>query len=109
MGSEMCIRDRISNAVDFSADNSVIYIGLYRRRGRLVIFVENQGTPLAADVKENLFEPMFSQRQQRDDQPHMGLGLYIVRLIADFHSASVEALNLEPDAVRFEVAFPAIP
>ncbi len=96
----------ISNAVDFSAEGSIIYIGLYRRREQLVMFVENQGVPLAAGVKDNLFEPMVSEREHRDDQPHMGLGLYIVRLIAQFHGASVEALNLQPDAVRFEVAFP---
>ncbi|MEM7258013.1 MAG: ATP-binding protein, partial [Pseudomonadota bacterium] len=95
----------VSNAIDFSAEGSTIYIGLYRRRERLIVFVENRG-PVLADVN-NLFEPMVSQREHRDDQPHMGLGLYIVRLIADFHLATVEAQNIAPDSVRFEVGFPA--
>lgn len=96
----------ISNAVDFSVDGSTIFIGLYRRRERYIVFVENRGPALATDVGGNLFEPMVSQRDHRDDQPHMGLGLYIVRLIADFHGATVEAMNVEPESVRFEVGFP---
>ncbi len=96
----------VSNALDFSESGSIITIGLYQSRGRAVVFVENQGPMIAADVIDNLFEPMVSQRDQRDDHPHMGLGLYIVRLIASFHNATVAAINLQPDAVRIEVAFP---
>lgn len=96
----------ISNAVDFSAEGATIYIGMFRRRTRLVLFVENQGPAISRRVRDTLFEAMISQRDHRDDQPHMGLGLYIVRLIAEFHNATVEAVNLEPSSVRFEVAFP---
>ena len=35
-----------------------------------------------------LFESLFEQRQGRDDKPHFGLGLYIVRLIAEFHGGT---------------------
>ena len=36
---------------------------------------------------------MISIRASRGEQPHLGLGLYIVRLIADFHDGQVEARN----------------
>ena len=34
------------------------------------------------------------RRQGREDKPHLGLGLYIVRLVAEFHQGEVEAENL---------------
>ena len=52
---------------------------------------------------------MVSERQVRDDQPHMGLGLHIVKLIADFHRATVTAINLvEQKTVRMTIVFPLI-
>jgi two-component system sensor histidine kinase ChvG len=40
-----------------------------------------------------LFESLFEQRQGRDDKPHFGLGLYIVRLVAEFHGGTAVAAN----------------
>jgi signal transduction histidine kinase len=38
---------------------------------------------------------------------HLGLGLYIVRLVAEYHGGAVRARNLVPGAgVRFEVELP---
>jgi signal transduction histidine kinase len=38
---------------------------------------------------------------------HLGLGLYIVRLVAEFHGGKVRARNLPgADGVRFEVELP---
>ena len=48
--------------------------------------------------------------EPRREQSHLGLGLYIVRLVAEFHGGSVRALNLaNAGGVRFEVAVPLAP
>ena len=100
----------LSNAVDFSPENSTITLGLRSTEsGRLVVSVENQGHPLPSTMGKELFEPMVSQRHIRDDQPHMGLGLYIVKLIADYHDATADAVDLPSrQSVRFLVSFPVI-
>ena len=96
----------ISNAVDFSRPGSVIYLHLHRYEHLVHVTVENTGSPLPVDAEE-LFEPMVSVRESRDDQPHMGFGLHIVKLIADFHQAKVSADNhTQQNTVSFTVSFP---
>ena len=64
--------------------------------------------PVPADMQDRLFESMVSVRKEQDQQdPHLGLGLYIVRLISGFHGAHALARNLEDGSgVEIRVEFP---
>jgi len=42
-----------------------------------------------------LFESMVSVRPEGANEPHLGLGLYMVRLIAQFHGGEARAANRE--------------
>jgi signal transduction histidine kinase len=89
----------VENAVDFAASGTAIRISL-AGDGRLR--VENQGPPLPDAIRESLFESMVSLRGERaGGTPHLGLGLYIARLIAEFHGGTLRAENL-PGGVAFE-------
>ncbi len=59
-------------------------------------------------MQDRLFESMVSVRGKSDqDEPHLGLGLYIVRLIAEFHGARVSARNrVEGNGVEILIDFP---
>lgn len=57
--------------------------------------MSNQGPALPADIGEHIFDSMVSVREQdKQQQPHLGLGLYVARLIADYHQAQIKAENL---------------
>lgn len=97
----------MSNAVDFSVPGSEIILWLDADDQFIHLSVENSGSQLPDS--NDLFAPMVSIRASRDDQPHMGFGLHIVRLIADFHNARCSARNVaQQNAVRFTVSFPVI-
>jgi len=94
----------IDNAVDFSPAGALIIVRLRLDSQAPVIEVDNPGPALPAHVQGRLFESLWQSRAGADSQPHFGLGLYIVRLIAEFHGGEASAANL-PDGsgVRFAV------
>jgi dedicated sortase system histidine kinase len=99
----------VDNAVGFSPQFSDIVIELRESNEQLCIAVSNKGPLLPAAMREQLFESLVSFREARDGEPHLGLGLYVVALIAQFHDAAVEAENLAAgDGVVFRVRFPRL-
>ena len=96
----------VSNAIDFHLPGTPVSIELSRSGGSQVrLSVSNQGPPLPAEMHEALFESMVSLRDRKGDEPHLGLGLYLVRLIAEFHQGSVAAEDIE-GGVRFSILLP---
>ena len=87
-----------ANAVDFSPPGAAIVVSVQREAAGVDsmarVAVQNQGPPLPDEMRGTLFESMVSVRKERGGEPHLGLGLYIARLIAEFHGGSVRADNL---------------
>ena len=99
----------VENAVDFCPLAGSIRIQLTRVTGAYEITVANDGPPLPAGAVGLLFESLFEHRQGVDDKPHFGLGLYIVRLIAEFHGGRASAANRrDGDGAIFSVQLPWI-
>jgi signal transduction histidine kinase len=86
----------VDNAVDFSADGATISIVVRREDGHVELSVANPGPTLPPETGSRLFESLWQSRVESDKRPHFGLGLYIVRLIAEFHGGTARAENL-PD------------
>jgi signal transduction histidine kinase len=92
----------VDNAVDFSADGATISIVLSAEPDHAELSVANPGPPLPPEATTKLFESLWQSRTESDPagrlRPHFGLGLYIVRLIAEFHGGSARAANLPDQA-----------
>jgi two-component system, OmpR family, sensor histidine kinase ChvG len=99
----------IENAVDFCPPSGTITVRLERALGNYVLQVQNDGPPIPQALHGRLFESLFEQREGRDDKPHFGLGLYIVRLVAEFHGGAAVAANRSDDTgALFTVTLPLI-
>jgi signal transduction histidine kinase len=87
----------ISNAVEFARLDTPIRIRSYSLASHNVsIEVINQGPLLPDTMQHRLFDSMVSVRSEaKSEAPHLGLGLYIARLISDFHQATLTAQNLD--------------
>jgi dedicated sortase system histidine kinase len=99
-----------ANAAEFAAPGTPIVVALQREETRFRLSVANEGPTLPATMQGRLFDSMVSVRAKRGDgEPHLGLGLYIVRLIAEFHGGRAEAAN-RPDGrgVTVSVSLPLV-
>lgn len=96
----------LSNAVDFHDDDSTIEVILDTSDEKLEIRVRNQGPHLPKET--DVFQSMVSVRNTPSNEPHLGIGLYLVRLIVEFHRGSIRAEN-DRDGVAFFIQLPAAP
>jgi dedicated sortase system histidine kinase len=105
----------VENAHDFAPADKPVRISLAAGAERVTLAVENDGPALPDAMVAGLFDSMVTLRNAeraapRREQSHLGLGLYIVRLVAEFHRGSVRALNLANEGgVRFEIDVPLAP
>ncbi len=88
----------VDNAVDFCKAGGLVSIELRETANAMRLSVSNEGPALPADIEGKIFESMVSGRAATQDRPHLGLGLFIVRLIAEFHRGRVRAHTLAEDA-----------
>jgi len=99
----------MENAVDFCPSAGIITVRLERALGSYLLQVQNDGPPIPQALHGRLFESLFEQRQGRDEKPHFGLGLYIVRLIAEFHGGTAVAANrTDGGGALFTITLPLI-
>ncbi|MFU8833464.1 MAG: ATP-binding protein, partial [Wenzhouxiangella sp.] len=95
----------VDNAIDFSPVGGQIDIRLTERNGLLVLDIDNEGPPLPDGASDSLFDSMVSKRKGKSEQVHLGLGLYIARLIAEYHHGTIRASNTG-QGVRIRVEVP---
>ncbi len=84
----------IDNAVGFSKKGDTITVGLIEEEGGFELSVSNPGPALPERMRTQMFDSMVSMRPG-DGERHLGLGLYIARLIAAGHGGRIEADNIE--------------
>lgn len=92
------------NAVEFSETNAEIKVSLDSDLDNVILTIFNQGPPLPDNMRTQLFHSMVSVRQG-DGKRHLGLGLYVARLIAEGQSGTISADNADGGVV-FTVEFP---
>lgn len=95
------------NAVDFSTVGDEIQVALDSNPEYAEISIFNPGPSLPDNMRTQLFHSMVSVRGG-DGKRHLGLGLYVARLIAEGHNGSISADNTD-GGVTFTVSLPLAP
>ncbi|WP_417502162.1 ATP-binding protein [Marinobacter sp.] len=101
----------VDNARDFTPENGRIEIRLDQHPEHCQIEVFNEGSSLPTSSGVDIFEAFVSQREGKTEG-HLGQGLLIVRLIADFFGGRVDAQNQRLngiDGACFRVIIPKLP
>lgn len=99
----------LTNAVDHHTKRTPITVRVARQDGRAIVEVANKGPLLPTDSLV-LFDLFRSFRDAKAQEHHHGIGLYLVRLIAQRYGGDVEAENqADGSGVTFRVLLPCAP
>lgn len=97
----------LDNAVSFSPENEKVEIVLDSpNRTKVKISVADRGPGIAENAKERVFERWYTYRPDQESSQHTGLGLTIVRGIAEGYGGSVQAIPRGSGGSVFELEFP---
>ena len=98
----------IENAVHYAPEEDVISVSLIKKRGSLVLSTENRTeTPLTQEALDHLFDRFYRPDDSRSrDSGGFGIGLSMVRAVAEKHGGSVRVEQTEDGVIRFVCAIP---
>ncbi|NOT99711.1 MAG: HAMP domain-containing protein [Sideroxydans sp.] len=95
------LRNLLENAKRHGGD--VVQASLRQEAGDAVIQVCDNGSGIAAEERERIFEPFYRPAGSREKEGSYGLGLALVRQIAERHGGNVRCLPRAEGGACFEV------
>ena len=105
---EQLLDKLVDNALDFASPDSPIVLSLNQSTNAVEFSLTNSGATIPTDMIEAVFDSMISIRPGNpDNRLHFGMGLHVVRVIAEHHGGYVSIENVkEPDGVKVSVNLP---
>lgn len=100
------LRNLIANAVAHSPPGATVRVASHREGDSCVLVVDDSGPGIAEPDRARVFD-RFVRLQGRGGG--VGLGLSIVRQVADVHGASIALLDSPLGGLRVRVSFPLAP
>jgi signal transduction histidine kinase len=104
----IAIRNLIANALKYAASGGVVKVSARRLDGYAEIAVTDRGPGIPPAEADRLFERYYRTEQERvGDDDGSGLGLYIVRRIAELHGGEATVQSSPGRGATFRIRLPA--
>jgi signal transduction histidine kinase len=104
---ERLVANIVDNAIAYNVPGGHVEISTGTEAGRAVVRVANSGPPVSSELMERLFEPFERLDRSARGEGHHGLGLSIVRAIANAHDATITTIAHPDGGLAITVAFRA--
>jgi two-component system sensor histidine kinase KdpD len=98
----------IINAAKYSGGNSAITISAQEQAGRVVISIHNEGSVVAFEERERIFERFYRSPATRHYASGSGIGLAVAKKTAEAHQGSVWVNSDETTGTTFFLSLPAL-
>jgi signal transduction histidine kinase len=100
------LRNLLENARRHSNDAEVQASVASGQSGGVMLSVEDRGPGVPEEERERIFEPFYRARGTRETGEGVGLGLALVRQIAEHHGGKVRCLPRDGGGTCFRVSLP---
>jgi signal transduction histidine kinase len=104
---ERLVANLLANAVAHNRPGGRVTVATRTADGRAIIAVANSGPVIPPEAADRLFEPFQRLNGARIGGVGLGLGLSIVKAIADAHGATIATTLPTEGGLEIEVSFPA--
>jgi len=100
----LVVRNLLSNIVRYTEPNVQIRMGAIQRDGEYVMWVADSGEGVDPTLRASLFDPFVRAEKSRNKVTGgLGLGLMIVRQVAQVHGGHVQAKNSSMSPTGLEI------
>ncbi|MEH6728285.1 MAG: HAMP domain-containing sensor histidine kinase, partial [Hyphomicrobiales bacterium] len=101
----------VENAIRHCPADTAITIDTHLEQGRPIISVADNGSGIPASERQNVLRRLYRLEQSRTTSGN-GLGLALVKAVADFHDAGIQLMDSEPEnrampGLTIEITFPS--
>lgn len=100
---EMMLTNLLTNAFKFTPSGGTIRLSLAHRNGRLLISVRDNGIGIADELQKHIFERFYQIDESRTGT---GIGLSIVRRLAELHHGEISLRSEEGRFSEFTLSLP---
>lgn len=97
----------LSNAVYYGKNGGTVHVTLRKNKDEIVGTVQDDGIGISADELAHIWERFYRADKSRSDGNHSGLGLSMVKWIAEAHGGTVWAESTPGAGSRFTFVLPA--
>ncbi len=97
------LRNLVDNAIKYTPEGGMIAVALAKTEEGTVLTVTDSGPGIATENKDKVFERFY--RVNKSAGLGSGLGLSIVRWVADMHHATVTLEDAKPHGLTVKVVF----
>lgn len=101
---ELLVCNLLINAAEYSPEGKEIFVNSSMESNKVILSVADQGKGIPPDLINQVFEKFY--RIPGTESTGMGLGLAVVKTIADMHEAKIDVRNCPEGGVEFLLYLP---
>jgi len=93
---QQAVFNLLQNAVDFTPRGGFIEVEIREHFGRLVLLIRDSGPGIPDYAVDRIFDKFYSLQRPDTGQKSSGLGLSLVKEVADLHNGDISIKNNKP-------------
>ena len=100
------VENLVSNAIKYTQQGGLVSVNAHVEGEEILIGVKDNGSGIAADEQQKVFEPFYRGNQGRRFKQGMGLGLSIARDLVEAHGGRITLESAPGQGSQFTIHLP---